>query len=797
MVRRLANLKELLTLGVGGAAIFAIDLLSPPTLLVSIAYAGLVLLVARPGRIPLALFAAALSSALIAVGLVLKGQFAAAVSDAAVSGLLAATVSWMAALIGSSRSQAAGTHRIQFAERPRDERVSELDSQADIVKLTEVQRALLDRLNLATQTAGLAIWDRDLINQTVYVDDSFARLFGVRSAGAGFEAIREVVHPDDLSFLEQAYAASFDDPSHPTHVTHRFRIIRETDRALRHVQVHRRLFRGIGGRAERIIGVAWDVTDEVQAAQALIDATEAAQAASRAKSALLANVSHEIRTPMNGIIGMTALLLDGSLHPAQRDCAETIRSSADSLLHVIDDILDFSKIEAGRMEVEVVATDPRRTIDEVCSLMSFQVQQKKIDLRVEIADGVSAAVMSDPQRLRQCLVNLIGNAVKFTHSGAVTIALESVMREGHLATRFEVRDTGIGIAAPIMKQLFEPFVQADSSTTRNFGGTGLGLSIVKRFVEMMNGTVGVSSDLGQGSTFWFELPAVATAAVRSGAAGSSASTEASMHNRMNGRFKGRVLLVEDNSVNQKVARKILERLGCDVRIANNGAEAVEISAKESFDIMLMDMQMPIVDGLTATALIRQRELGKPRTPIVALTANAMNGEYERCMAAGMDAFLTKPISVGRLCEILSGFGLRAADHGSPEEGAFEESLLASATKLQSQNPIDLRRLAEISDGDSAFLKELLETFFASANECLEEIARLLSVDDRHQLARAAHRLKGAAANIHASPIADLSAQLEHEARTAEPAALLQITSDIRRLVSLASESVGSTAIQAA
>ncbi|HVF16573.1 MAG TPA: PAS domain-containing protein, partial [Steroidobacteraceae bacterium] len=296
-------LRDLLALLAACAVIFAVDIFSPPTLVVSIAYAGVVLFALRPPHARLAACVAALATLLITIALAIKGQLNLSLSDASVSGLLSITLTWIVVLLGASRLTVNESTQSAVVPEAESNDVG-AHSHADIVKLTEEQRALLDRMNLATQTAGLAVWDRDLVNDTVYLDDSFAKLYGLRSASKGWEDIRDVIHHDDLERVVEARQAVLEDASSPPVATERFRIVRKTDGALRHIQLHRRLFRDAKGKPIRSIGVAWDVTDEVQSAQSLMEATEAAQAANRAKSALLANVSHEIRTPMNGIIGM-------------------------------------------------------------------------------------------------------------------------------------------------------------------------------------------------------------------------------------------------------------------------------------------------------------------------------------------------------------------------------------------------------------------------------------------------------------------------------------------------------------
>ena len=508
----------------------------------------------------------------------------------------------------------------------------------------EVVRSRFDRAVRGTRDG---LWEWDQTTRTLWLSPRYEEILGFEEGelARSAQTADAMVHEDDIETFRRAQREHIVG-NKPFDVEVR---MRTKTGGYRWIRVHGDADRDAAGMPLRVAGSMQDVTEAREARDALMLASEAAQAANRAKSDFLANVSHEIRTPMNGIIGMTSLLLDTPLDGTQKNFAETIRCSADSLLSVINDILDFSKIEAGRLDIDAIEMDPSANAREVAAIMGFQAAARGLELVVTVSPGVPARVIGDPQRIRQCLVNLIGNSVKFTRQGSVVANVAVVgERDGCVLTRFEVRDTGIGIEPAVLSSLFQPFVQADSSTTRHFGGTGLGLSIVRRLVEMMGGEVGVESEPGKGSRFWFDLPLrpVAASAARHVRSPAPAQPE---------RFAARVLLVEDNPVNQQVARRFLERFGCEVLLAGNGLEGIEVLQASRFDLVLMDMQMPVMDGYTAAARIRELESGGARTPIVALTANAMSGELERVTRAGMDGLLTKPLKTEELGRMLARF----------------------------------------------------------------------------------------------------------------------------------------------
>jgi PAS domain S-box-containing protein len=399
-----------------------------------------------------------------------------------------------------------------------------------------------------------------------------------------------------------------------------------------------------------------DVTEDRRYLEDLAHARDEAVAASEMKSQFVANMSHEMRTPLNGVLGITELLRETGLKPEQREFVEIVQSSGESLLALINDVLDVSKMEVGCFELTCEAFPLVEVVEGTLRQFKYAAQQKGLELTMSVADGLPDEVMGDPVRLRQVLANLAGNAVKFTAQGWVEIRLAAGATPGVM--RFEVVDSGIGIDPRMHQRIFEPFSQADSSMTRRFGGTGLGLSISRRLIEMMGGTIGVESEPGAGSTFWFEV------ALKS-------ATEAPLRNADQSRIVPLhhsggvippapehgsalpVLVVEDNPVNQVVAERMVQKCGFPVHLVENGREAADLLRERSYAAVLMDCQMPVLDGYAATAEIRQRERGSTKhVPIIAMTAHSLRGDREKCLAAGMDDYLAKPVKSTALKEML-------------------------------------------------------------------------------------------------------------------------------------------------
>jgi len=656
------------------------------------------------------------------------------------------------------------------------------------------QRALAaehQRLTLILQGTRAGTWEWHIPSGTLIVNPIWAELIGYTCAELApitIDTRDRLCHPNDLKISSELLQRHFSGET-PFYDCD-FRMKHKDGRWL---WLHDRgevVTRSANGQPTIMFGTHIDISKRKQIEDQLRESNRCllasltqtkamalkAEKASQAKSEFLANMSHEIRTPMNAVIGLTGLLLDTPLTDLQRHYANTVRSNGESLLCLINDILDFSKIEAGRLELEVIEFDLAQLLVDFAPAPNLKASGKGLHFSHHLAPGVRTRLRGDPGRLRQILINLTDNAIKFTRVGQISLAISPEEEtETHASLRFAIRDTGIGIVQEIQTLLFQDFSQLDTSTTRKYGGTGLGLAISKKLAELMGGKIGLNSEEGHGSEFWFTArfeksnqPETSSQPLRQ-----PSGTDVGIVPHT-----GRILLVDDSTTNQEVAAGILKKLGYpNIEFASNGVEALHALTFDTYQLVFMDVQMPGMDGLEATRRLRQPGTCplNTRVPVIGMTAHAMQGDRENALAEGMSDYVTKPVMPQRLKAVLQKW-LPA----SPSTAAAEPRAKSSSpqTSLKALPALDLTTLLERMMGDRELIRAVTKNFKEETPGYIAALQDCRARADLPGVASQAHALKGSAANLNGDALSELARKIEIAAKAGDRAALASLVQEL-------------------
>lgn len=639
-----------------------------------------------------------------------------------------------------------------------------------------------DRLQLAVDAAGLALWDWPVGSDEVFLSARWGEFLGQVTMDAKWPIgdLFEHVHPDDVAGLKLAAAPLVKGMAQRAMTEFRVRGPSGWHWLEAHAMVAER---DTKGASLRLMGTVANIDTHKRTEADTAKARDLAEQASRAKSEFLANISHEVRTPLNALMGLTRMLMDSPLTPEQANWLQLMDNSAQSLLTLLNDILDLSRIESGKLQMEHTRYELAPELEEIVGPYAEQARGKPLGFELEVSPDLPYWVMGDPGRLRQVLGNLLSNAIKFTPKGGrVTVrASAQTTAGGERRLQIQVRDTGVGIAKRHQTAIFDPFTQADASVARSHGGSGLGLAICSKLVRLMGGDIALESELGQGSLFTVNLPLhVSTAAEPGPMSGPAELMELA---EAGPRYAGMVvLLAEDHPVNELMMRQLLLRLGCTVRIARGGAQAVAQWEQGGVDLILMDVQMPGVSGLEATRQIRDAETRRKltRTPIVAVTANAMAGDRENCLKAGMDGYVPKPVSPQALMLEIDRVWQRSADAPGPGPQAMPTTPTTPAAETPADaepaapkasvpqtvlpEPLDVAKLRRRLDGDDATLRQLAAAMRNDLANRQKALRAALGSRDTGSAVAHAHGLKGSLGSMTAERGARLAKGLELAAR---------------------------------